>query len=53
MVLSANVSIDSIRKYLNNNNISDVFYNLVEAFYYSVLRERGGMVVHILAPSQV
>ena len=44
MVLSANVSIDSIRKYLNNNNIPNAFYELVEAFYYSVLRERVGMV---------
>jgi len=40
MVLSANVSIDSIRKYPNNNDIPNEFYDLVEAFYYSVLREK-------------
>jgi len=34
MVLSTNVSIDSIRKY-PNSNIPDEFYDLVEAFYYS------------------
>ncbi|GBB94483.1 hypothetical protein RclHR1_23620005 [Rhizophagus clarus] len=39
MVLTANVTIDSIRKYLNYNNIPNAFYELVEAFYYSVLRE--------------
>ena len=50
MVLSANVSIDLIRKYSNNNNIPDAFYELVEAFYYSVLR---GMGEHILVISQV
>ena len=51
MVLSANFSIDSIRKYLNNNNdIPDAFYELVEAFYYSILR---GMGEHILVISQV
>jgi hypothetical protein len=38
MVISANASIDSIRKY-PNSNIPDEFYDLVEAFYYSVLRE--------------
>ncbi|GES95655.1 hypothetical protein GLOIN_2v1786061 [Rhizophagus clarus] len=39
MVLTANVTIDSIRKYPNYNNIPNAFYELVEAFYYSVLRE--------------
>ena len=50
MVLSANISIDSIRKYPNNNDIPDAFYELVEAFYYSVLR---GIGEHILVISQV
>lgn len=39
MVISANAGIDSIRKY-PNNIIPDAFYDLVEAFYYSILRER-------------
>ncbi|CAI2182236.1 5108_t:CDS:2 [Funneliformis geosporum] len=39
MVISANVNINSIRKY-PNNNISDEFYDLVEIFYYSIIRER-------------
>jgi hypothetical protein len=39
MVLTANVTIDSIRKYPNYNNIPNAFYELVEACYYSVLRE--------------
>ena len=38
MVISANASIDSIRKY-PNSIIPDEFYNLVEAFYYLVLKE--------------
>ncbi|CAG8659849.1 8157_t:CDS:2 [Funneliformis caledonium] len=43
MVLSTNISIDSIRKYPNNIDIPNEFYNLVEAFYYSILREREGL----------
>ena len=39
MVISAKVSIDSISIY-PNSNIPDEFYELVKAFYYSVLRER-------------
>ena len=51
MVLTANVTIDSIRKY-PNNNIPNAFYELVEAFYYSVLRERGGMVSPMKRPKK-
>ena len=51
MVLTANVTIDSIRKY-PNNNIPNAFYELVEAFYYSVLRERGGMVSSMKRPKK-
>ncbi|CAG8683927.1 365_t:CDS:1, partial [Funneliformis mosseae] len=39
IVLTANITINSIRKYLNNN-IPNAFYELVEAFYYSVLKEK-------------
>ena len=39
MVISANAGIDSIRKY-PNNIIPDAFYDLIEAFYYSILKER-------------
>ncbi|GBC06333.1 hypothetical protein RclHR1_06770016 [Rhizophagus clarus] len=52
MVLTANVTIDSIRKYLNYNNIPNAFYELVEAFYYSVLRERVGMVSSMKRPKK-
>ncbi|CAG8684406.1 2489_t:CDS:2, partial [Funneliformis caledonium] len=43
IVLFTNVSIGSIRKYPNKINIPNEFYNLVEAFYYSILREREGL----------
>ena len=52
MVLTANITIDSIRKYPNYNNIPNAFYELVEAFYYSVLRERGGMVFPMKRPKK-
>ncbi|CAG8586755.1 3251_t:CDS:1, partial [Funneliformis caledonium] len=40
IVLSNNISIGSIRKYSNNIDIPNEFYNLVKAFYYLILRER-------------
>ncbi|CAG8682164.1 16315_t:CDS:1 [Funneliformis caledonium] len=43
IVLSTNVSIGSIRKYPNYIDILNEFYNLVEAFYYLILREREGL----------
>ena len=39
MFISANEYIDSIRKY-PGRDIPSEFYNLVEALYYSILRER-------------
>lgn len=38
MIISANISIDSIRKY-PNNIILNAFYDPVKVFYYSVLKE--------------
>jgi hypothetical protein len=39
MVISSKTSIDAFIKYLVPN-IPNAFYDLVEAFYYSLLRER-------------
>ena len=40
MVISANVNINSIRKNeMERPDIPNEFYDLVEAFYYSILRE--------------
>jgi hypothetical protein len=47
MVICAGVSIDSIRK-CPVPDIPKAYYNLVEAFYYSLLREdNGSHVIHV------